>query len=414
MRTSLYLAALVLWGAISSAWAAEPAAPELWKVGAPIVSYWASPPMSDALAEQMVVGGFNLLWCSEKELDLVARHGVRGILSDGLLVPASLEQPEARAKLDALIDRVKGHPALYSYYLTDEPNTKDFPGLGKLVSYLRQRDPAHLAFINLFPTYATNEQLGTSGDTVTAYREHLRQYMEVVQPSLISYDHYQFRVKGDTDQYFLNLAMIRETAQQAGVPFLNIVQTSSWDPIVRVPGPNEVRYLVYTTVAYGAQGIAYFVYGIPGIQGGIVHHADGTPTELYAPLKTLNREFVTLTRELQPLRSLAVYQLGMSPPGAVPLPKDAPFFVEPAVASTSYAKDEPMRGLILGYFGAAEKPSHVVVVNLDYRSDVKTTLVGPGRLEAFDATTGTWSPVGGSRAELQLPGGGGKLLRLAP
>ena len=65
---------------------------------------------------------------------------------------------------------------MYSYFITDEPSASAFPALGKLVAYLRQRDPAHLAYINLFPTYANNEQLGTKGDTVTAYREHLRQY----------------------------------------------------------------------------------------------------------------------------------------------------------------------------------------------------------------------------------------------
>ena len=98
-----------------------------------------------------------------------------------------------------LIARVRHHPALYDYFITDEPSAANFPALGKLVAYLRERDPAHLAYINLFPTYANNEQLGTKGDTVTAYREHLRQYVDIVKPGLISYDHYQFSVKGDND-----------------------------------------------------------------------------------------------------------------------------------------------------------------------------------------------------------------------
>ena len=99
----------------------------------------------------------------------------------------------------------------------------------------REKDPAHLAYVNLFPTYANNEQLGTPGDTVTAYREHLRRYVEQVRPALISYDHYQFSVKEERDQYFLNLGMIRDIAQSAGVPFLNIVQACTWAPSMRVP-----------------------------------------------------------------------------------------------------------------------------------------------------------------------------------
>jgi len=95
---------------------------------------------------------------------------------------------------------------------------------------------------------------------VTAYKEHLRRYVEHVKPSLISYDHCRFRLKGDSKQYFLNLAMIRRAAMEAGVLFLNIVQACTWAPdVMRVPNPDELRYLVYSTLAYGAQGIGYYV-----------------------------------------------------------------------------------------------------------------------------------------------------------
>ena len=231
----------------------EPIGASAWKLGTPIVTYWAGPPMTDAVARQMAEGGWNLVWCTEKELDVARRHGLRAQLHDGLLSPASLDNPAQRQKLDALIARVRSHPALYSYFITDEPSATAFPGLGKLVAYLRRRDPGHLAYINLFPTYANNEQLGTKGDPVTAYREHLRQYLDIVRPSLVSYDHYQFAKDGDTGGYFLNLAMIRRASQEAGVPFLNIVQACTWTPSMRVPGPDEMRYLVYTTLAYGAR-----------------------------------------------------------------------------------------------------------------------------------------------------------------
>ena len=368
--------------------------------------------MTDEVARQMAEGGFNLVWCTEKELDVAQRHGLRAQLHDGLLSPATLDDPTQREKLDALIDRVRNHPALYSYYITDEPSAAGFPPLGKLVAYLRERDPAHLAYINLFPTYANNDQLGTKGDTVTAYREHLRQYVEIVKPSLISYDHYQFATEGDLDGYFLNLAMIRRAAQDAGVPFLNIVQACSWTPVRRVPQGDEMRYLVYTTLAYGAQGISYYVYCHPGHTGGIAQ-ADGTPTPIYHALKTLNREFVAIAGELQQLQSLAVYHAGMAPPGAQLLPTDAPFRLDPPVPSLAYHPPERVRGVLLGYFGTASKPSHVVVVNLDYKAEAVLTIVGPDPLDAFDAAASTWSAIGSPRAELRLPPGGGKLVRIS-
>jgi len=400
-------------------WAADAQgqAASAWKPGTPIVTYWAGPALTDAVARQMADGGWNLVWCAEKELDVAARHGLRAQLSDPLLSPAALDDPAQREKLDALVARVRTHSALYSYFITDEPSAPAFPGLGRLVAHLRERDPAHLACVNLFPTYANNQQLGTQGDTVAAYREHLRQYLDVVKPALVSYDHYQFSKEGDTGQYFLNLAMVRQAAQQSGVPFLHIVQACTWTPSMRVPTGDEMRYLVYTTLAYGAQGISYYVYCCPGHTGGIAL-PDGTPTPIYHALKPLNREFVAIAAQVQPLRSLGVYHAGMMPPGAEPLPKDAPFRLDPAVPTVPYKPPERVRGTLLGLFGPAgkgsepAKPTHALVVNLDYQASAVAPLVGPGNLEAFDAAGGTWSPVAANDAALRLPPGGGKLLRV--
>lgn len=383
----------------------EPAAGGSWRIGTPIATYWAGPALTDAVAQQMVEGGFNLVWCgSETELDVAHRHGLRGQLTNGLLAPASLDDPDRREQLDALIARVRRHPALYSYHLIDEPSASQFPSLGRLVAYLRDRDPLHLAYINLFPTYANNQQLGTQGDTVTAYQEHLRLYVEQVKPALISYDHYQFRLRGDSDQYFLNLAMIRRTAQEAGVPFLNIVQACTWAPeAMRIPNADELRYLVYSTLAYGAQGISYYVYAHPNHHGSLVG-LDGIPGPLYRAAASYNREFVAMATELQPLRLLGVYHTSMREPGCEPLPPEALFRLDSSASP---------RGFLLGFFGAGARPTHVVVVNLDYTATVSTLLVGPGELERFDPTTARWTSGKQAEIELVLPPGGGTLVRVA-
>jgi hypothetical protein len=73
---------------------------------------------------------------------------------------------------------------------------------------------------------------------------------------------------------------------------------------------------------------------------------------------------------------------------------------------------------MLGFFGPPPKknkpsrPTHVLVVNLNYQADAAVGLLGPGKLELFDATKGTWSPAAGKRVELLLPRGGGKLVRV--
>jgi hypothetical protein len=94
-------------------------------------------------ARQLKEGGWNVAWCREKELDIVGKAGLRAQLYDPLLTPFTLDNPEKLKALDALLARVREHPALYCYFLGDEPGAKNFGGIGRLVAYLRENDPAH-------------------------------------------------------------------------------------------------------------------------------------------------------------------------------------------------------------------------------------------------------------------------------
>jgi hypothetical protein len=404
--------------------AAEPAAaPAAWKLGTPIVTYWAGPgypggaAMTEAAARQLAEGGWNLVWCHEQELDVAQRAGLRALLTDPLLEPAALDDPARRAALDALVTRVRRHPALYAYHLTDEPAAGRFAEWGRLVAHLRELDPGRLAYINLFPTYASNEQLGNRGDVVTAYREHLRQFVERVRPALISYDHYQFAVGRDNPEYFLNLGLVRRAALDAGVPFLNIIQACTWTPAMRAPGEAELRYLYHTTLAYGAQGISQYVYSYPGHTPGVIL-ADGTPTPVYAWLKTLNRDFAALASELQPMQSRGVFHAGMTPPGTEPWPAGAAFALDPPLPPVAYRPGQKVEGALVGLFGprgeSEATPTHAMVVNLDYEKEADLGLRGPAPLDTFDPAACRWSPASGTRAALRLPPGGGLLVRRRP
>ena len=81
--------------------------------------------------------------------------------------------------------------------------------------------------------------VGTSNKTVLAYRGYLAKFIEIVKPDLISYDHYHFMKKDDGNQYFLNLALVRDAAIEAGKPFLNIIQASLWRKCGGCPIPRR-------------------------------------------------------------------------------------------------------------------------------------------------------------------------------
>ncbi len=420
---------------------------DAWEIGEPIVSYYGGPghdggpELNDFFAQQMVEGGFNLAIARYPgpeldEIEAAYENGLRimqnwpwyyhGLLND----PARLEDEVEMGMFRNLIVLLKDVPGIYGYYIADNLSAVHFPKLGGIVELIREIDDTKMIRINLLPTYASNEQLGTTGDTETAYREHLRLFIEHIRPNILSYDHYHFKADGtDGDQYFLNLALIREAALEAGIPFKKIVQACTWDEgsrlNMRVPDKNELRWLAYTILAYGSQGISYFVYydenyrntleaehGLFGDDAGQIVNRDGSPTSLYYAVQEINPQFVAIASQLQPLASLGAYHVGEIPWGASELPGDPTFRLDFSANSTS---DMPDKGMLLGYFGQPmnpENPTHVLVVNLDYKNEVRTEIVGPAPLAGFDTTSGEWIPGNSPRLMLTLPPGGGRLLRV--
>ena len=405
---------------------AERAAQPAWSVGDPIVTYWAGPGshnvLDDTAAAQLVAGGWNLAWGDTPEhLATAHRHGLRVLYGIG---PRDLDDPKWKKRVDELIDEAKDHPAMYAYYLQDEPTPDAFPLLARLKAYIAERDPNHPIWVNLYPTYASpgrDGQLGTEGDTVTAYREHVRLYMETVKAPLLSYDHYNFKEDGgDGNQYFLNLAMIRDAALRYDVPFVNVMQAVQWHGL-RDTKEGEMRWLTYTTLAYGGQGLCHYVYNFKNVSSGFFDQKDeDRPLPRYWSCSRLNRDFVAIGTELQALTSLGAYHAGDIPMGADALPAGSPFVLDPPLPIRPYENpdlglryEEPIDGMLLGCFGQAGKPTHVLVVNLDYTNAVKTDLVGPGPMRVFHAPTRTWGAAGeGVRVKLELSPGGGALVSL--
>ena len=102
-------------------------AQKTWTIGEPIVGYWGGPgypgalPLTAAYAKQLKEGGWNVVHCTEADIPVVNQFGMRMLFWDSLLTPQSLDNPDTKARLDALIDRVKDNPNMYMYFLVDEP-----------------------------------------------------------------------------------------------------------------------------------------------------------------------------------------------------------------------------------------------------------------------------------------------------
>jgi hypothetical protein len=402
-----------------------------WTQNQFITTFWCPPPGTDEALGRVAREGFNLTWVPREGLDMAQKHHLRAMLTSELLTPAVLEQPAKLAQLEQLVESVRRHPALEAYYITDEPGANDFAGLGKLVAYLRDHDPEHLAYINLFPTYANEQQLGINTDEAVRsladlppgatdrrtndpvalrYREYLRRFVATVKPDLISYDHYHFFKDGKTGaavdgkEYFLNLGLIRSAALEAGKPFLNIIQADTIEKNWRLPNTSETRWLAFTTLAYGGRGISYFTYWGPAAYNGL--YVDGKPAERLPAIVAQNHELAHLGAAMMKLKTVGVYHTAPVPYGAEPLPAEAPVQVRTGGE------------FVIGLFGMTDRTEAFMIVNRDYRNGSEAVLDlkrDRARVEELDRATGRWSKLaklGRNEAlHVKLSPGDGRLFR---
>ncbi len=207
--------------------------------------------------------GFNLAgFVAPEDLDAVADAGLKAIVSFGPthVGDSKIDRDEAAiAKdVDPLAERTAKHPATFGYNLRDEPNVRMFPALGRYVAAFRKAAPNARSYINLFPNYASPQQLGT--DT---YEQYLEKFVTTVKPPFVSYDHYALMDDGTLrGGYFQNLEAVRKVALAHNLPFWNIVLSNSHFRYAE-PTSAGLRFQAYTTLAYGARGISYFTYIAP-------------------------------------------------------------------------------------------------------------------------------------------------------
>lgn len=221
----------------------------------------------------------------KKALPLFARYGLNVQVCDKRINDIYLNDDIAGA--DAIVKEVVEDYAAYDnivgWEICDEPQECKFPVLGAIVNALHRYSPDKETIINLFPNYATPQQLGS-----TDYMSHLEAYANVVKPDFISYDHYHFRGRKVSEQavteglsererliqinavaprkagggFFENIEDVRKVAKKYDLEAMLIVlltEHGNYRNLTRA----ELFWEVNMCLAYGMRRISYFTYWVP-------------------------------------------------------------------------------------------------------------------------------------------------------
>lgn len=393
MARRFAILAALLWMLSASALAEEPMFP---------LMAWGHTPGDPAVLQKMRACGITVAgFVAPSALDACRDAGLKAIVSDPRTAGydwTKVDPAVARANVESLTNEVKDHPAVYGYLLRDEPSAAMFPGLGAVAAAVKEFHPGAWPYINLFPNYAEPDQLGTPD-----YESHIKAFVEACKPTALSYDHYAlFEGGGLREGYFANLESMRKAGLEHNLPFWNIVLTSAHFNY-RETTDADVRFQVYSSLAYGARGIAYFTYFTPNWGnyrlGPIDQFGNETPT--WGKLRTVNLQVAKLAPALLKLRSDRVYHFGDVPRGAA----------GPDAESLIESIEGPM---LVGDFTHEDGSRYVMVVNKSFTNSVpcQPRLRASAGLEQVSAYTGLTQPFGGEG--VWLAPGQGTLLRIAP
>ena len=278
------------------------------------ISYWHGVPPDRARREDYKLiadAAFSVAQVSgsreqiRQTLGWCASLGITAMVQDSRMPTSRQALPDDwKDRVAGIVADYRDSTALWGYYVTDEPSAAEYERLRAITDELRRLDPERPSYINLFPNYANEEQLGTA-----TYDDHVRRYIAEVKPPLVSYDHYCFFQDGvHRDAYFANLRTVRDHSMRAGLDFWQIVLSSQlfdWPDLSEA----DLRWQVWTSLAYGARGISYYVYS--GIDGPVQHwnaivDPYGYPTERYPAIRRINLGVAAVGKHLMQMRSVGV------------------------------------------------------------------------------------------------------------
>lgn len=304
-------------------------------IGEVAVGLWVTPPTGYQTSEEYrkikecginFVNGFyfyensnsrimNVLdYCEEHDLKYFANRAV--VTED---IKKYAQNPEA-ALLKKFTDGIKpyaNHPAFAGELLMDEPGKPLFGAVEAFASAFEKAYPDKLWHVNLLPTYATGA-IQTS-----SYSDYINSWMQTLSPHYISYDSYPLLTDGTIiKDYYANLDFIRAKSRFQEIPFWTFIQTLSIAgtpgvPDKREPSEADIRWQVWSNLAFGAKGIQYFCYWTPGSGtedfGEALIGLDGQKTVRYDYVKKLNADINSIGKILLDCHAEGVIQTATTP-----------------------------------------------------------------------------------------------------
>ena len=251
------------------------------------------PYMTTEKYKEMADAGFNIsfshVWTRAENLAALKAAEGTGVK---LLM---MDLDNNRNNLADIATTYKGYSSFAGYWLYDEPSVKLFSDIATWNSEIRKIDTSNLTYVNLFPDYASATAMGAAN-----YEEYFTKAIDQLGVNFISFDYYPIVNGALRTSFYPCLETVKRLSDSRGLPFwafaMSVLHRS-----YSTPTEANLKFEIYSALAYGAQGIQYFTYVTPVADGtdtfGIAPiDENGNKTAVYDYAKTVNTELSALSK----------------------------------------------------------------------------------------------------------------------
>lgn len=270
----------------------------------------------------------------QKVLALAAKYGLRVIVNDGSFGGGLASKDEAT--IIAQANKYKNVPGVGGFYILDEPMNAN--GFVNAYTALKKAFPEGVMHLNFLPSgcYGSEE----------IYKAQMNDWCRLCEANgypvdYLIYDRYPFGLqKGSMDRvgFYTNMRSAHDVALENGVRTGTYIQTVCQSVAFRRPTDSEIRYEMYSALAFGFKQLSFFTWFTPvnrsePFEDGIIS-ADGVPNAHYETIKTINHEILAIGSILAKCEAEEIYLNGTDTYGQPAIPAD--FFVQAGKSNMSF------------------------------------------------------------------------------
>ncbi|MCX6377455.1 MAG: hypothetical protein NTU88_15700 [Armatimonadetes bacterium] len=356
-----------------------------------LIMPWGWTPGDEQAMKDIRDCGFNIAgFVAPEHVKLAQKVGLKCIVDDPrmstIVTDGKLTDEEIAKRVQEVVAKFKDNPSVYGYYVMDEPSAPLFPNLARWADAIRKADPSAAPYINLLPGWGPEHE-----------KDYVEQFVRVIRPTYISYDHYTLMDDGSVrPSLYMNLETVRRVSMKHGIPFWNIVLANSHFHYAEVT-QGGLNLQVYATLAYGGRGISYFTYFAPLIcnyrNAAVDQFLHKTPT--WDMIRLINLQIHQLAPIYLKLKSVNVFHNQDVPQGCL------------GMDTSKHLSEISGGSFLVGEFEGPNSTPFVMIVNKDIHKSTSfhVKFKDQGTAMMTSPYTGETTPFGGENGWLG-PGGG--------